>query len=82
MNKKACKAYLQLLKWIKERYLDERHSVLEEAPDLFNLPVTIIKDEKISRVPCELERKFLDIVHLLLVDAWELPTSKQWITIM
>lgn len=33
-------------------------------------------------MPCELERKFLDIVHLILVDSWEIPTSNQWISIL
>ena len=37
---------------------------------------------KVLRVPCELERKFLDILHLILLDAWDIPSPAQWISIM
>ena len=33
-------------------------------------------------MPCELERRFMDILHVILSDAWELPTSQQWIEIL
>ena len=33
-------------------------------------------------MPCELERKFLDILHFILVDEWEIPEGAQWISIM
>lgn len=40
------------------------------------------KEGKIVRVPCELERRFMDVLHVILSDAWELPSGKKWIQIL
>jgi len=42
----------------------------------------IAGEGKLIRVPCELERKFLDILHLILTDKWEIPSGSQWISIL
>ena len=73
-----CKAYKRLLKFVKNRYLNKRLRHLEAAPELlsYEREQTKIKEGKLVRTPCELERKFMDIVHLILIDAWESPTSR------
>ena len=64
---------MKLLEHIKERYENKnRKKVLEEAPETMPEKITEVgmlkkkADAKLVRVPYELERKFLDIVHLIL----------------
>ena len=55
----------------------KRKDELEALPDglKFDADQPILRDKKLIRVPCELERRFMDILHVILSDAWELPTS-------
>ena len=42
----------------------------------------IIREEKILRLPVELERRFLEIVYVIIIDSWELPVGYQWIELL
>mgnify|MGYP006923013835 FL=1 len=33
-------------------------------------------------MPVEIERRFLEILYVIIVDSWELPAGKQWIEIL
>lgn len=61
---------MQLLVHIKDRYQAKykKSDQLEKAPDAmsYEFEQQIIKEHKLVRVPCELERKFLDVVHMIL----------------
>ena len=34
------------------------------------------------RLPVELERRFLEILYVIIVDSWEIPVSHQWIELL
>ena len=35
-----------------------------------------IRETRLVRVPCELERKFMDILYVILEDKWEMPNGR------
>jgi len=36
----------------------------------------------VKRLPCELERRFFDILYIIVKDWWYVPDSSQWIEII
>lgn len=56
----------------------KRKDELESLPEgmSFDAEQAIVLEKKLVRVPCELERRFMDILHVILSDAWELPTNQ------
>ena len=56
----------------------KRKDELESLPEgmSFDAQQAMVVEKKLVRVPCELERRFMDILHVILSDAWELPTNQ------
>ena len=42
----------------------------------------LIRENNLTRVPVELERRFMEILYLILADGWHLPEGKQWIEVL
>ena len=76
------KVYMELCEFIHTRFHPQR-------PDNPQLRKSIITTEEIEaqkmgikRVPSELERRFFDIVFLIVQDHWEVPGADEWLKIV
>ena len=74
--------YNELLEFIHTRYDPKRKDNEERAIEINAIDQKIINDNKMLRLPMELERRFLEILYVILVDTWELPVGQQWIELL
>ena len=74
--------YHELLEFIHTRYDPKRKDNEERTIKINAIDQKIINDNKMLRLPVELERRFLEILYVILVDTWELPVGQQWIELL
>ena len=74
--------YLELLEYIHTRYNPKREDAPERAIQLNAIDQKIIFENNMLRLPVELERRFLEILYVIIVDSWEIPVSYQWIELL
>ena len=73
--------YCQLLEYIHSRYQPQR----PDNPSLRR--ITSIKENEaievgVKRMPCELERRFFDVLYIIVKDWWYVPDGGQWVEIL
>ena len=73
---------MELLEFIHTRYDPKRQDNLDRATEVNALDYKIIKENKLIRTPVELERRFLEIVYVIISDSWEIPEGYQWIELL
>ena len=66
-------SYQELLEYIHTRYHPERLDCIERAVEVQPFDKKIIREQNLTRVPVELERRFMEILYLILEDGWHLP---------
>lgn len=74
-NHEARQSYLELLEYIHTRYNHAREDQPERARELSPLEKKYITEHKLLRLPGELERRFMEIVYVIIEDSWELPVG-------
>ena len=65
--------YHELLEYIHSRYDPLRKDAPERAAEINPFDQKVISDHKMLRLPVELERRFLEILYMIIVDSWEIP---------
>ena len=76
---------MELLEYIHTRYDHRRLDAPERAVELTAIEKKLTSGEngnRILRAPVELERRFLEILYVIIEDSWELPTEGQWIELL
>lgn len=73
---------MELLEYIHTRYDPKRLDNPERATEVNALDYKIIKEHKLIRTPVELERRFLEILFVIISDSWEIPEGHQWIELL
>lgn len=65
---------------MKDRFLSEKngYKMKESHKDAvtYEAQQKKIRETRLVRVPCELERKFMDILYVILEDKWEMPNGR------
>lgn len=74
--------YNELLEFIHSRYDPERKDNPSRRVEMNAVDAKIISENNILRLPVELERRFLEILYVIIEDNWELPVSFQWIELL
>ena len=64
---------MDLLEYVHSRYDPERKDNLSKAIEVNALDTKLMSDNHILRLPVELERRFLEILFVIIEDSWELP---------
>ena len=64
-----------MLEYIHTRYDPDRKDAPEKAIKLSAVEFKVIKENNLLRLPVELERRFLEIVGMIIEDSWELPSG-------
>ena len=72
--------YMELLEYIHTRYRPTRPDNPGRAVELS--PHDANASHGIKRLPIEMERRFLDIVLVIIKDKWEVPEAEHWIQIL
>ena len=80
--RRARLSYHELLEFIHTRYQPERPDAKERAVTVSALDKKIIGEHELKRVPVDLERRFMEILHVILEDGWQLPRGYQWIEVL
>ena len=75
-------SYQELLEYIHTRYQPERPDCKERSIEVDAFDKKLIRENNLTRVPVELERRFMEILYLILADGWHLPEGKQWIEVL
>lgn len=75
-------SYQELLEYIHTRYQPERPDCKERSIEVDAFDKKLIRENSLTRVPVELERRFMEILYLILADGWHLPEGKQWIEVL
>ena len=71
----ARQCYNDMLEYIHTRYDPDRKDAPEKAIKLSAVEFKVIKENNLLRLPVELERRFLEIVGMIIEDSWELPSG-------
>lgn len=74
--------YTELLEYIHTRYDPKREDAPERAIEVSALDQKIVSELRLLRLPVELERRFLEILFVIISDSWELPIGGQWIELL
>lgn len=74
--------YSDLLEYVHSRYDPERPDNPHKALEVSAIDAKKISEHKIMRLPVELERRFFEILFVIIEDNWELPVSSQWIELL
>lgn len=74
--------YHEILEYIHTRYEPTRKDKPERAIEINPFDQKIINEHKMLRLPVELERRFIEILYIIIVDSWELPLGSQWIDLL
>jgi len=65
---------------VKERFLSGKngYKLKESHKDAvtYESQQKKIRETRLVRVPCDLERKFMDILYVILEDKWEMPNGR------
>ena len=80
--KRARYSYHELLEYIHTRYQPERPDARERANPVSATDKKIITENDLKRVPVELERRFMEILYVILEDGWQLPRGYQWVEVL
>ena len=65
--------YQELLEFIHTRYSPDRADCKERSIVVQAYDKKLIRENNLTRVPVELERRFMEILYLILEDGWNLP---------
>ena len=65
--------YNELLEFVHCRYNPQRSDNPSKAVKVSPLEQKLISDNRILRLPVELERRFLEVLFVIIEDSWELP---------
>ena len=76
--------YYELLEFIHTRYDHKRADDPNRTINLSPHESKLMHGEgdNLLRLPCELERRFLEILFVIIEDSWELPSGAQWIELL
>ena len=80
--RRARHSYHELLEFIHTRYRPERPDAKERATSVSAQEKKVIGEHELKRVPVDLERRFMEILFVLLEDGWQLPRGYQWIEVL
>ena len=64
------------------RYDPKRLDNPSKAVEVNALDAKLISEFQILRLPVELERRFFEILYVIIEDNWELPTGTQWVELL
>lgn len=73
--------YKELLEYIHSRYCPRRPDNPTRQRKI-SLEENIALDSGVKRLPCELERRFFDILYIIVKDWWYVSDGNQWIDIL
>ena len=80
--KRGRHSYHEMLEYIHTRYQPDRPDARERAVEVSALDKKVINENELKRVPVELERRFMEILFVILEDGWQLPRGYQWIEVL
>jgi hypothetical protein len=75
------KNYNELLEYIHTRYKPDRPDNPNRKHELDTYELLAL-DNGCSRLPTELERRFMDILYLIVSDKMQVPVGGQWMKIL
>ena len=64
---------MELLEYMHSRYDPDRKDNPSKAIEVSAIDTKLMSDNNILRLPVELERRFLEILFVIIEDSWELP---------
>ena len=74
--------YTEMLEYVHTRFNPERKDNPVRAEMISAEDKMIIFENQLLRTPVELERRFLEILYIIILDSWNLPKSEQWLEIL
>ena len=74
--------YIELLEYVHSRYDPKRRDNPIKAVEVNAIDAKLISEHKVLRLPVELERRFFEILYVIIEDNWELPSGKQWVELL
>ena len=74
--------YQDLLDYVHSRYDPKRKDNPSKAVEVNAMDAKMISEHKVLRLPVELERRFFEILHIMIEDNWQLPIGFQWIELL
>lgn len=82
MYAEARQVYVELLEFVNSRYNADRKDCPARSVKLTKFEKQQIVKLGLKRMPVELERRFMDILMLLLKDDWTIPEKAEWMDVL
>lgn len=74
--------YWDLCEYVHTRYQPERLDNPSLRQEIISMAEFDLREQGVRRLPTELERRFLDVFYLIVMDWWKVEERMQWLEIL